>query len=262
MADPTSMADDGELIGEIYDAVGDAERWRHLNDRLAVEASLSPEIESHLATARRAHEKHVRLTGDIETFERVYDQLALGVLVVDRAGSLVRANRTAMRLLDHRDGLELTDDRVRARDAQDDSRLQEAIVRAATRADEHTDLDMAIVSVGRRDKPSLSVLAVSSTSPIFRFLENGLVTTLVVIDPDLAVVPSGDTLRALCGFTPREAELAALLMQGLSVTDSAAAMGVSTTTARTFLARITAKTDSHSQAELMVRLLAIPRTQG
>jgi DNA-binding CsgD family transcriptional regulator len=35
-------------------------------------------------------------------------------------------------------------------------------------------------------------------------------------------------------------------------------MGVGHNTARTFLARMTAKTDSHTQTEFVARLLAIP----
>ena len=262
MADPTSTTDDvGELIGDIYGAVGDVELWRRLNERLTMAALHPPEIETHLEVARRAHEEHLRLLGRIETFESVYDQLALGVLVVDRAGSLVRANHTATYLMAERDGLELVDNGVHARDPQDDAHLQKAIMEAATCAGEHADPDMPIVCVARPDKRPLSVLAVRSTSPTFRFSDNRLTVTLVVIDPDRAVVP-GETLRALYGFTPREVEFAILLMQGLSVKDAASVLRVSTTTARTFLAQVTAKTDSHSQAELMVRLLAIPRMQG
>ena len=56
----------------------------------------------------------------------------------------------------------------------------------------------------------------------------------------------------------REAELAALLMKGMRLEEAAHALGVAISTARTFLAHITAKTDSHSQSELMKGLLAIP----
>ena len=75
-------------------------------------------------------------------------------------------------------------------------------------------------------------------------------------------MPTGGTLRALYGFTAREAEFALQLMRGSSVKDASATLGVSMTTARTFLAQITAKTDCHSQGQLMVRLLATPRTHS
>jgi DNA-binding CsgD family transcriptional regulator len=80
-----------------------------------------------------------------------------------------------------------------------------------------------------------------------------------MIDSEGSGVPAINVLRGLYGFTQREAEFAALLMRGLSIKESAGALGVTVATARTFLARVTAKTDSHSQAELMARLLAVPQ---
>ena len=91
------------------------------------------------------------------------------------------------------------------------------------------------------------------------FLRDRLTVTLLLIDPDGSAVPEPETLRALYGFTAREAEFAAMVMRGLSLKDASVAMGVSITTARTFLARTTCKTDSHSQAELVLRLFAVPR---
>jgi len=262
-AEPIAAMDDlSESIGEIYDAIGDADRWQRLNERLAESPELSSDIEHHLETARRAHEEHTRLIGDIETLANVLDQLALGALVVDGNGALLRANASAARLLADADGLMLVANRVRASDADDDTRLQSAIEQAATGDGNEHGFDMAFVGVGRRSREPLSVLALLSMAPGLRFFENRLPVTLLVVDPDLAVVPPRATLRALYGFTAREAEFAALLMRGSSVKDASVALGVSMATARTFLAQITAKTDSHSQAELMMRLLAIPRTRG
>ena len=83
-------------------------------------------------------------------------------------------------------------------------------------------------------------------------------TALLATAADCAVYTAVGETR------PREAvaEIAALLIQGLSIKDAAASLGVSMTTARTFVSQIIAKTDSHSQAELMLRLLAIPRTHS
>lgn len=262
MSDSLPLTDDiAETIAEIYDAVGDADRWRGLTERLAARSRLSPEIEQHLATARHAHEETRRLTGEVDTLASAHDQLALGALVVDRLGLLLRANATAGQLLSDGDGLMLHSNRVRARDTHDDTRLQQAIERAATVAGREGDLDMAFVRVARQDKEPLLVLALPPTAPTLRFFEDRLPVALLVIDPSLTVVPPSDTLRVLYGFTAREAQIAALLMQGLSLKDAATALGVSMTTARTYLSQITAKTDSHSQAELMVRLSAIPRAQ-
>jgi DNA-binding CsgD family transcriptional regulator len=263
MSEPqTSMDDITESIAEIYDAVGDAERWQRLNERLAAMPRLSPEIEPHIETARRAHEESRRLTDDIETFANVHDNLALGALVVDRLGLLQHANTTAARLLSNGNGLMLDRNRLRASNPRDDVSLQGALERAATSAGREDDSGVVFARIARQDQEPLLIVALPPLAPTLRFFEDRLPVTLLVIDPDLTVMPAIDTLRALYGFTVREAEIALLLIQGLSVSDAAVTMGVSVTTARTFLAQITAKTDSHSQAELMMRLLAIPRTQG
>jgi DNA-binding CsgD family transcriptional regulator len=256
------MDDVDNAIGEIYDAVGDADRWQRLNERLAATGQLSPELEQHLESARRAHEQHTRLVADIDTLAVVHNQLALGAIVIDRDGRVLRANATATRLLADGDGLTLIAGRVRARATRDDERLQQATDRAATGAGHVEDLDAACVDVARPGRASLSVLAVPSEAQTLQVFESRLPVTLFIVDPELGVTPSPDTLRELLGFTAREAEFATFLMRGLSVKDASRALGVSLTTARTFLARITAKTDTHSQAELMVLLSAIPRTQG
>jgi len=251
-----------ESIAEIYDAVGDADRWQRLEERVASMCHLSPEIDQHFATARRLHEETTRLIGSTETLASVHDQLAQGALVVDRDGILLRTNARAAQLLSAGDGLMLDGNRVRATHAHDDTELQRAIARAATRAAREDDLEITFVRVARAGKDPFLVLALPTGGPGLRFFEDGLPVTLLVIEPDAAMVPAADTLRVLYGFTAREAEFAALLIHGLSVKDAAASLDVSMTTVRTFLSQIIAKTDSHSQAELMLRLLAIPRTHG
>ena len=64
-------------------------------------------------------------------------------------------------------------------------------------------------------------------------------------------------LEDLYGLTPREAALALLLMAGLTLEESARKLGVTTNTVRTLLKRVTAKTDSRSQADLVRRLHAV-----
>lgn len=254
------MDDNNDAIGEIYDAIGDTRRWSELSERLAAKSPLPPEVAHHLETARRAHETHLRLAGGIDIWLGIYDQLALGALVVSQDAALLHANGAARRLLTERAGLTLAADRVCAEDPGDSARLHDAIARAA--ACDDADPAMAFVAVARPDKSPLSVLTVPSTDPGVRPLEGRLPVMLVIIDPDLNAMPADRALRALYGFTAREAEFARLLMQGLSVADASAALGVSITTARTFLSQIAAKTDCHSQGELMVRLLATPRARA
>lgn len=254
--------DDIDLIGEIYDAIGDAGRWQRLVDRLAAPAPLSREIAGHLETARRVHEEQVSLSRAIDATASVYDQLALGVLIVRRDGALLRANATARRFLDTGEGLALENGYVRATDADTNVRFLDALARATSpHADQSAQQDLS-TTVGPHGRPPTAVIIPPLAGSFPRFFENDLCVPLLIIGLDRPDLPRAEVLQDLFGFTAREAEFATLLMRGLSLKDAAARLGVSMTTARTFLTHITAKTDSHSQAELLLRLSAIPRIQG
>ena len=73
---------------------------------------------------------------------------------------------------------------------------------------------------------------------------------------------SPDALEGLYGLTPAEAALAALLVEGLTLQQAAAARGVVVETARSHLKRIFAKTGTTRQSELVRLLLLGPAAFG
>ena len=77
---------------------------------------------------------------------------------------------------------------------------------------------------------------------------------------DQCVEPSvsADLLRQFFGLTKTEASLAATLVQGLTLSESANARGVSVNTARTQIKEIFAKTGTHSQVELLRLIMTSP----
>jgi DNA-binding CsgD family transcriptional regulator len=79
--------------------------------------------------------------------------------------------------------------------------------------------------------------------------------TVFVSDPDQVPTPPTSLLRELYGLTKQEANLALHLLQGHDLREAGDLMGVSFTTARTYLSQLFQKTDTHRQAEL-VRLLS------
>jgi DNA-binding CsgD family transcriptional regulator len=252
------MDDDVDAIAELYEAVGDAERWRRVTERLALTRGHSADIEQHVETARRLHEQHAALSREIEALWAVHDQLPLGALVVDRESRVLRANATATRLLTGGHGLHLVADRLHSADADADARLHGAIARVAVGQVDRGDPDGPFLVVRRPGRQPLAVLVLAARASILHVFEGHLPVVLLVLDPDVIGAPGTEVLCGIFGFTPREAEFAGLMLQGLNVTEAAQALGVTVATARTFLAHVTAKTDSHSQAELVRRLLAIP----
>jgi len=245
---------DIDTIEDIYEAVGHEGRWRRLNDRLASAAPLSTEVAWHLAIGREAHDQQVRVSGEISTFMMVQDQLTIGALVVDTDGRIIHANAIASRHLAERAALTRVGEKVHAVAMDDGGVLSDAIKQAslATNAGRNPFLLL------RRERRLPLCVVVVSTRPSDGAYENRRSVVLLLVDPELAAPPGTDVLRALFGFTAREAELAAILMTGCGLEEGARTLGVAMTTARTFLAHITAKTESHSQPELMHRLLSIP----
>lgn len=69
-----------------------------------------------------------------------------------------------------------------------------------------------------------------------------------------SLVPSPQVLMGLFDLTPAEVRFAAGLMSGASVQDVSKALGITSGSGRTFLARIFDKTGTHRQAELLTLL--------
>jgi DNA-binding CsgD family transcriptional regulator len=243
------------LVTAIYDAVGDANRWQQLEQRLSLTSpERAAEVEPHLQLARRLHQQHVRVAQSAEVLAAVHDLMAFGALVVDEQGMVVRANSAARRLLTSGAGLRLADERVEAIDAVEQTNLQTAIAAVGAEAPA-ADVFVVITRPGRRP---LCVIVLPGGRHDANVFEQRRLALLLIIDFDAPGAAATKLLRSLFDFTPREADLAAELMEGRTVAQAARRLGISVTTARTFLSRLTAKTDSHSQADLVRRLLAVP----
>ena len=248
------MNDEVETIGRIYEAVGDVERWDRLIERLS-DASVTPEIQHHLEVARRVHERETMLAQQVAALSGVYDQLSVGVLVVDHEGTIVRTNASAARLLDAGNGLTREGDRVSACSHDERESLAAAIAKPIPGGSTGA---FPFVMLPRPGRSPISVFILRATAAAPPVFDDRQLVVLLIVDPGLDATASTRTLRQLFGFTPREAECAVLLMRGHSVGEAARALGVTRNTARTFLAHITAKTGSRSQADLVRQLLDVP----
>ena len=176
------MTDIPDSIAEIYDAIGDVERWRRLTERLSATQELPAEIQWHLEIGQRAHAQHVDLTAQIGTLMTVHDQLAYGALMVDRDGRLLRANVTALRLLESRTGVRLVDERVETTSASENAVLYATIERASSALEPHAPHN-PFVLVTRADNQPLSILVLRPDQLLARLLEPHRAVALLLIDP-------------------------------------------------------------------------------
>jgi DNA-binding CsgD family transcriptional regulator len=80
------------------------------------------------------------------------------------------------------------------------------------------------------------------------------VAAVFIVEPERPAEIDADLLAAGFGLAPREAALAALFARGASLAEAATRLGIVIGTARWYLKRVFAKTDTHRQSEL-VRLV-------
>jgi DNA-binding CsgD family transcriptional regulator len=245
-----------DLLTEIYDAVGNAERWRRLSERFAGQ-TLPAEIRSHFDVARQAHDQQLQVERDIAILTHVHDRVALGVLAVSGDGHVLAANVTAQRLLAEGGGLRLVEGRLQAPVDAENDKLRRALELGAAGLPGQASAANPFVFVSRPGLAPLSLVLLPIEGRLRVFEEQGTVL-VIVIDHGRGLAPNTSILRELFDLTMREAELAWLLAQGRSVHEAAEILAVSINTARTLLSRVTAKTGSHSQAELVQQLLSVP----
>jgi DNA-binding CsgD family transcriptional regulator len=216
----------------------------------------------HLA---RAFEVGQRLqTVDLrrQAAEEALERMACGVLVLDRRGRVVFANRVATGILASQDGVGLRDGGLFANDPGADWRLRRLVAGAVTAAG-GGGLALPPADSARVPRPSgrlaLAVRAAPLPTRALGFEADAPSALLFLHDPETAVRLDPRAVARLYGLSPGEARLAAALASGSTVEGYARAAGLSVNTVRWRLRQIRAKTGCARQADL-VRLLTAGAT--
>jgi len=244
-------------IAEIYSAVGDEKRLRDLEARFGPAGISGESVRADLELAKGITDETCTLRRNRDMFAALHDQLTAGVLIVDEHGSILRVNAAARALLDAGIGVGSAAGILRI----DDPTAAAAVSGALTdvcheirQRDGLLDRTISITRPGRR--PLIMHVAGRITSQDC-ILERPAETVLLLLDPEGPASANLALLRELYGLTPREATVASLVVEGRSLDAASRELGVTKNTDRTLLKRVTAKTNSHSQADLVRRLLVL-----
>jgi DNA-binding CsgD family transcriptional regulator len=215
----------------------------------------------HLERAVRIYRRMAALEIERDVAFRALDQLPWGVMFVDKHRKRLTTNRHAQELLIAGDGLTARDNTLRAELADETARLERLLSDALDRSGRGG--ASGTLSITRPSgAPPLNVVVVPLHIKTERFTEQGPIAAVFVTDPDMPLHSSNQQqqLRELYSLTAGEARFAAWLLQGKSVDEAAAAMGITVNTARAYLKRIYQKTGVRRQPELMrLLLLGLPR---
>jgi DNA-binding CsgD family transcriptional regulator/PAS domain-containing protein len=213
-------------------------------------ARLMPHVRRAIDIHRRLYGMQLQRDGALQAL----DALQIGILLTDRAGRAIFANRVAEEILSRGDGLALVRGQLRAARPQDSRKLG-ALIQGATKTSRSLGQEPGgILSLPTSTGTAVAVLV----SPCPR---------LGLLEP-AALVFLGTPLRSLrleeqsvarrYGLTRAEVRLLQALVDGKRLTDYADSAGITLNTAKTHLKQIFAKTGSRRQADLIRLIVADP----
>lgn len=248
--------------------------WLHKSDTKAVALSLQgtrkrgPFDANDLETFRQLL-PHVRRTLEIrdrleraqvraDTMARHLDILSFGVMILDSAGRVLETNGLAQELLRTDCGIRCKCDGTLHLRHPAGAELHRWIVGGmppTAGAD-------GLLHVPRTMAPPLSVMVTPLPMRNTSWIGGDPRWLLLIFDPDRRVQASADLLARDLGISPREADLAALLVAGYKLQEAAQLLRVSEHTARNQLKSVFRKTGIQSQSDLVRRVALGPAARA
>ena len=209
------------------------------------------------------------LTSRSSAGQRHLDQLLAtvpgAVVLLDQHGSILQMTPPAEALLNQRDGLQtrkgdhLT---LSAQTQRDSAALTTSIKHALAVARGEQQTLGGILQIkrpsGRRALlVQVTPLPAAALSP-WSAIDGGPRVIVQIVDPEASVAAQAERLRLLIGLTAAETRVAALLGNGLSLSETANALGVSLNTVKTHTRRMFDKAGVRSSAAMVRVVASIP----
>jgi DNA-binding CsgD family transcriptional regulator len=191
---------------------------------------------------------------DARTIERnrmaeALNALKCAVVLTNRSGGILHANRAAERKLRHGDGIESVRGVLQAKAPEAARELRSAIQLAAEDETTLGKIGLAIRLDEEGAPPAFAHVLPLARGELRTRLEPEAVAAVFVGGSDED--GGAEALAAAFGLSPAETRVMESLVAGRSLKETAAELGVAITTAKTHLDNIFQKTGVHRQAELM-----------
>jgi DNA-binding CsgD family transcriptional regulator len=194
------------------------------------------------------------LEAERELFAGALGRLAVGAIIVDRDCRILQATPQAEAILAEKDVLKNDRGRLRLLDEAGPSGAFTAAVAEIAETSDASFAGSRAFSIHRSCGEALGLVV--RPAPHSAKLHAPLrgAALVIIADAGSNVAPQPAVLVRLFGLTPAEAELAALMGQGLDLDDASAALSITKNTAKAHLRMVFSKTGVSRQSEL-VRLL-------
>jgi DNA-binding CsgD family transcriptional regulator len=207
-----------------------------------------PHVQRVLQIRDRLELHQIRAAGLSASLQR----LPFGVLLLEDSGRIAESNAFAERLLRTESSVRCDRNRTLWLQGAAGIELRRWMALGLPAAPTPN----GILHVVRGDaRLPLSVLAVPLPDVAATWLTPAPRWLVLLFDPEERIAPVARMLSLDLGITEKESELCALLSVGLDLKVCAARLGIRVNTARNHLKSIFGKTGTHSQPELMRRLL-------
>ena len=191
-----------------------------------------------------------------ELYEELLGSMDIASVILNAKLEVLSANKQAKEILSSKDGVTLRRNSLHCSRASDQQKLEDACAALVESAppDEQAQPPLSI-SIDRsraQTKWDVHIRRVSKQNVIFD--DGGPELLLLLRGPARDCAPSQSRLIEMFEVTPAEAKLMAHLVDGLTLTAAAEALGVSRNTARAQLSSIFAKTGVNRQNQLVKRV--------
>ena len=221
------------------------------------EKTLLQALLPHLKRAVDLHAALDMLQSERALYADAVDRLLVGTIILDEHGKVIRSNDVATRLLQARDGLCLADNTLQAHCPLENRRFRK-ILEGAAQAHAAATHRSEVTTLNRPGSATPLSVLVRPIPLSYRGEDKALRPAVAVFIRDPASSPRNThaSLRKLYQLTPTEIELALLMVDGLTLDEAAARLGVKKNTVRAHLRGIFAKTGATRQAVLVKMLLS------
>lgn len=193
-------------------------------------------------------------------FEEALNLLSIAIFVIDSDHKVIWMNRRGRSLVDSKNGILMTNGRLRGETPAQTREIDEVLDRTTARQPPASRERVVLARpVARRSgsRPlRLVALAVRDTDPAKG--PHDPFSILYIVDDEAHRVGPPELLRALFGLTPTEARIATKVANGLSLAEIAGELRLGMGTVRWHVKRIMSRTETSRQAELVRMILLSP----
>jgi DNA-binding CsgD family transcriptional regulator len=206
----------------------------------------------HLQRAVRLHQKIHKHQSQSNAASGVFDQLAMGIILLDDHGSIVIENKSAECILTDNDGIAVKNHRVTVFDSCENSEIQ-CLIRAAIQKENGNRCgssgQMLVMRASGKRPYMVFVTPLNSTT--ISVEQRKATVAIYITDPERRIVSAEEILKRLYRLTVSEAKLATLLVEGKNVEEASQTLDITTNTTRTHLKSIFHKTETRGQSDLI-----------